>query len=233
MQALIGLIDSSNSNPLQQLTARWNSFPLAPGKRSYTIGSDPYCDINLARPSKILRANVIDITAQPTPNHIPMRVLEWPEYENWGVRNAQTTLPQALYYDRGYDQIPQIENPNPTPEAVPVRGQGTIWIIGTPNAPNLVEFWAASQLTQFSTLFDDLIFPPGYYEYLLYGTCTRLYPKFSRPPDATVVSLFQAARLNIESANVTPAPVMQLDSGLPGSRGAYWDGRTNSYTPPK
>ena len=233
MQALTGLIDSSNANPLQQLTARRGAFTLQPGLRNYTVGPDPSCTVNAPRPAKILRANVIDMAAQPTPNHIPVRVLEWSEYENWGVRDAATTLPQALWYDRGYDPIPNPTNPTPPPSTAPVPGQGTVWTIGTPNAPNQIEFWAASPLTQASTLFDDLIFPPGYYEYLLYGTCLRLYPKFSRPPDATVAMLFKEARLVVESANVTPAPVMALDSGLPGSTPAWWDGRTNSWVPPR
>jgi hypothetical protein len=77
--------------------------------------------------------------------------------------------------------------------------------------------------------FDDLVFPPGYYEYLLYGTCVRLYPRFGRPIDPSVAALYTEARRIIESANVTPAPVMPLDTGLPQSRPPYWDGRTNRW----
>ena len=234
MQALTGLIDSANSNPLAQLTAHQSVFFLIPGQRPYIIGPDPSCDVPLARPSKILRASVVDMTAQPNAAKIPMAVLEWPEYSRWGVRDAPTPLPQALWYDRSYSEIPDPTNPDPQPEAAPAPGSGIIWMIGTPTAINQIEIWTPQPLTQASTLFDDLIFPPGYYEYLLYGTCLRLYPKFSRPPDATVFALFKDAKLNVESSNVTPAPVMQLDSGLPGSGpGPWWDGRTNSWTPSK
>ena len=232
MQALTGLIDSSNANPLQQLTSHPSIFYLIPGQRDYIIGPDPSCDVPLPRPPKILRANVWDISAQPNPAHIAMRVLNWPEYDRWGVRDAPTVLPQALWYDRGYNEIPgdpDNPNPNPPPEAAPVPGSGTIWMIGTPTAPNGIEIWTPQPLTQASTLFDDLIFPPGYYEFLLYGTCIRLYPKFSRPPDATVTALYQEARRTVETSNVTAPPVMPLDGGLPGTGPGYWDGRTNSW----
>jgi len=211
------------------LAATRTTFTLIPGQQAYNIGPDPSMDIQAARPQKIYRANVVDLSAMPNPNHIPIRMLEWSEYNTWGIRNSPTPLPQAAWYDRGYSAIANPTNPNPPPENVPDIGYGTLNIIGMPSAPNQIEFWAASPLTQFATLFDELVFPPGYYEFLLYSTCVRLYPKFSRPPDATVVALQKEARLAVESGNITPAPVMPLDSGLPRSKPQYWDGRTNHY----
>ena len=228
-QCLIALVDTSNADPLRQLTETRNSFALVPGQQAYMIGPDPSLDIPQPRPAKILRANVVDMNAQPNPFHIPMRVLEWDQYNAWGVRNSPTPLPLALWYDRGYNAIPNPTNPSPPPENVPDAGYGTINIVGMPTAPNPVEVWFRAPLTQASTYFDELVFPPGYYEYLLYGTCIRLYPKFTRKPDPTVLQLYKDARLAVESANASPMPVMPLDSGLPNSRGAWWDGRTNSW----
>jgi hypothetical protein len=73
-----------------------------------------------------------------------------------------------------------------------------------------VEVWAAQPLSQASTYFDDLIFPPGYYEYLLYGTCARIYPRFARPIDPAIAALYQEAKLNIESANWYDTPTEAL-----------------------
>jgi hypothetical protein len=206
------------------------TFLLQPPQQAYTIGPDPSLDINAPRPQRILRANVIDMTALPNPSHTPMRVLEWHEYDRSPLRNSVTPLPEALWYDRGYGAIPNpTPNPNPPPDSFPVPGYGTITILGVPSAPNPVEFWAAQPLTQASTYFDDLIFPPGYYEYLLYGTCVRIYPRFGRTVDPTIAALYQDAKLTIESANVIPAPAMRTDSGLPSRGGGYWDGRTNTW----
>ena len=105
------------------------------------------------------------MSAQPNPNHIPMRVLQWDEYNAWGVRNSNTPLPPALWYDQGYKAIPAPTNPTPPPGSSPVPGQGIINIVGNPSAPNQIEFWTPSPLTQATSLFDDLIFPNGYYEY--------------------------------------------------------------------
>ena len=229
MQCLVGLVDTSNADPLRQLTAGRTPFFMQPGKQAYTIGADPSCDIPIPRPPGILRANVIDMSAQPNPWHVPMRVLEWSEYDTWGVRNSNTPLPPALWYDQGYAAIPNPTNPTPPPFSNPVLGQGTINIVGMPTAPNQIEIWTPSPLTQASSLFDDLIFPNGYYEYLLYGTCMRVYPKFGRPINADVRALWDDARRIVESANATPAPVMRLDSGLPNAQPQYWDGRSNRY----
>jgi hypothetical protein len=200
---------------------------LAPGKQDYTIGPDSSLDINQPRPQKILRANVIDASALPTPNHIPVRVLEWSEYEAWGARNSPTPLPQALWYDRGFTAIANAANPPVDPAVYP--GYGTIHIIGLPNAPNVIEFWSRQPLTKATSYFDTLVFPEGYYEFLLYGLTMRLYPRYGREIDPAVAALYKDARLSIESQNATPAPVMRLDGGLPNVAGGWWDGRTNQW----
>ena len=229
MQCLVGLVDTSNADPLRQLTSSRTAFFMTPGQQAYTIGADPSCDIPIPRPAGILRANVIDMSAQPNPNHIPMRVLEWSEYDTWGVRNSNVELPPAIWYDQGYQPIPDPTNPSPPPSSNPVPGQGTLYIVGMPTAPNQIEIWCASPLTQATSLFDDLIFPNGYYEYLLYGTSMRLFVKFARPINKDVKDLWDDARRIVESANTSPAPVMGLDSGLPNAQPYYWDGRSNRY----
>ncbi len=228
-QCLVGLIDTSNADPLRRLTAARVPFTLRPPQQAYTIGPDPSLDIFASRPQKIQRANVVDMTQPANPNYIPMRVLEYSEYLRERIRASDTPLPSALWYDRGYEPIANPTNPNPPPVTNPDPGYGTINIVGQPSAANGIELWASAPLTQASTLLDDLVFPPGYYEYLLYGTVIRLYPKFGRDPDATVVGLWGEARRLIESANAVAMPVMTLDSGLPSSGNVYFDGRTNRY----
>jgi hypothetical protein len=229
MQCLVGLVDTSNADPLRQLTASRTAFVMQPGKQAYTIGNDPSCDIPVPRPENIQRANVIDMHAQPNPNHVPMRVLQWSEYDTWGTRNSLVSLPPAIWYDGGFDPIPNPTNPTPPPTSNPALGQGTIWIVGMPTDPNQIEFWTARPLTQATSYFDDLVFPPGYYEYFLYGVTGRLCIKFARPISAEIAALWNEARRTVESANASPAPVMQLDTGLPNAQPVYWDGRSNSY----
>jgi hypothetical protein len=122
-----------------------------------------------------------------------MAVLDWDEYQNFRLRATATPLPRALFYDQTIAPIP---NPlDPPPEYAPVPGFANIILPDFPTAPNKVEFWSAAPLTQASSLFDDLVFPAGYYEYLLYGTCIRVYPRYGRPVDATVTGLYDEARL--------------------------------------
>lgn len=228
-RALIGQVDSANADPLKQLTAINRTFTLKPPQQSYTIGPDASLDIEAPRPQAILRANMIDLTSWPNPPYIPMRVLDWSGYQSWSLRNAQTPLPTALWYDGGYNPIPNPAGDQTQAPEAPVFGFGTINLIGVPMNANRIEFWASAPLTQATSYFDDLVFPPGYYEFLLYGLCGRLYPRFQRQPDPVVLELYKEARLAIESANATRAPVMPLDGGLPNVSGGYWDGRTNSY----
>jgi hypothetical protein len=228
MKCLTGLVDTSNADPLRGLTVQRKTFLLTPPDQSYTIGPDQSLDINAPRPQKILRANLADLSAAPNVPHYPMRVMQWHEYDASPLRATATPLPTALYYDRGFSEI---TNPtNPPENDLPMPGYGTIMILGLPTAANAVEFWASQPLTQHSNYFDDLIVPPGYYEYLLYGTCIRIYPRFGRAVDQTIAALYQDAKQVIEAANVIPAPAMPTDSGLPGSRsGGQWDGRSNSW----
>lgn len=226
-RALLGLLDTSNADPLKQLVESAAQFPLVPGKQAYTIGPDASLDINQPRPADIMRANIIDLSALPNPNHIHIAVLTWSEYESWGVRNSPTPLPRALWYDGGFLPIPNPANPPVDPAIYP--GYGTINIIGTPSAPNVIEFWTRTPLTRITSYFDTLVFPEGCYEYLLYGLTIRLYPRFGRPVDPTIASLYSEARLAFESANATPAPRLGLDGGLPNVAGSYWDGRTNQW----
>jgi hypothetical protein len=227
-RALIGLVDTSNADPLKQLTTARRNFTLVPPRQIYTIGPDSSMDINAPRPAKILRANLIDLTSSPNPPYNPMMILDWDGYQSYRLRETMTQIPYSLWYD-GLD-IP-IPNPVDPPEndLVPVAGFGNIVLPFVPTAPNVIEFWAAYPLTQASSLFDDLVFPAGYYEYLLYGTCVRLYPRYGRDISQAVADLYTAARLLVESANSTPGPVVAMDSGLPSRGGGYWDGRTNTF----
>jgi hypothetical protein len=198
---LAGLIDTSNADPLRMLTAQRATFMLAPPKQTYTIGPDPSLDINAPRPRSILRANVAQANAGVNAAHSPMRVMAWHEYDRSPLRNTPTALPTGLWYDRGYAAIPSPTNPNPPPENFPVPGFGTITILGIPTAANPIEFWAAQLVSEATSYFDDLIFPPGYYEYLLYGTCVRIYPRFGRPVDPTIAALYQDAKLTLGSVS--------------------------------
>src|SRR4051812_39726878 len=85
-QKLVGLIDTSNADPLRELTTRRYSFLLTPGQQAYTIGLDSSLDINQPRPSRILRANLMDTGAFLNPIYSKIRVLQWSEYQQWGVR---------------------------------------------------------------------------------------------------------------------------------------------------
>jgi hypothetical protein len=227
-RALIGLTDTMNADPLKKLTTARILFLTQPGKLSYTIGADSSLDINKPRPQSILRANVAYANTDPVPLFSPIAVLTDDGYRRAQTRNAPAPVPTALWYDRGYSAIAAPADPALDP-ALPVPGYGTINLIGMPTAANFVELWAAQPLTQASSQFDDLVFPPAYYEYLLYGTTIRLYPRFARDADPVVLGLFKDAQIALESANAQPAPVSPLDSGLPGGGGGYWDGRTNSY----
>lgn len=228
-RSLIGHIDTSNADPLKQLTTARRTLTLNPPRQIYTVGPDSSLDVNMPRPAKILRANLIDLTSAPNPPHNPMAVLDWDGYQNFRLRHTLTPLPRALFFDGTNQPIEDPADPIEN-DLVPVPGFGNILLPEIPTMPNIVEFWAPLPLTQASSLFDDVVFPSGYYEYLLYGTSIRLYIRYGRDIDAGVAQLYKDARLAIESANATPAPVMQVDSGLPGGQGGgYWDGRTNTY----
>ena len=228
-RALIGLVDTMAADPLKKLTNASIGFTLTPGKQAYTIGADSSLDINASRPQTILRGNVLDPAAQPNPLRTPILIFDADTYARSNLRNSPTPKPFALWYDQGYSPVPAPADP--PPDYAPLPGYGTSNFVGSPTAANPVELWAAAPLTQASSWFDDLVFPPGYYEYLLYGTTIRLYPRFGRDPDPTVVGLFKDAQLALESANAMPAPIMQLDSGLPRPvQSGRWDARTNRYT---
>jgi len=139
LTALNAMLDSWSNENLFSYAVLEQSFVLAIGVNSYTIG--PGGVINVARPKDITQAYVQDATG----NNFIMQILQRPEWNQIGDRSTNITsqLPDTMFYD---PQFPL----------------GVINIFPTPLLGYTVFFDSTVPQVDFTSLTQNLAMPPGY-----------------------------------------------------------------------
>jgi hypothetical protein len=176
------------------------------GQQSYTIG--PGGNINIARPVWIQDASVISLANPLQPVELPVRILTDDEWASVTVKNVPSGLFWYLYYDYG------LTAPN---------GTGTIKLWPIPNIGNLqLSLYIPTPLSAFVTLFDTILFPPGWEEAVRYNLCVRICPEFGKPIDPVVAKIAVDSFALIQRANKRLQD-LEVDSALVGvtNRGVF------------
>jgi hypothetical protein len=184
LTSLNDMLDSWNTDRTYIYTVDQNTVPVVNGQAVYTIG--PSGDFNITRPVKIegafVRINGVDF---------PIKEINDQDYNSIPVK-TNGGIPMYYYYDAAF----------------PV---GTLYLYPVPTEGDLyVDIW--QQLTQFTDLYTDLSFPPGYNRALNYNLAQELAPEYpvDLPPQAVQIAAESLA--NIRNRNL-PAPVMKTEVG--------------------
>ncbi len=206
LRALNSMIGAWATQRLTIPVIRSDEYTLTPSTGTYTIGDGG--DFDAARPVKIERANLIDLTNPSSPLHQPLRVITVTAWADIRLPTLTSTVPTHLYYMTSYP-----------------LGQIKLWPV--PTAANRVELFTQEPLSRIATLTEDLEFvpdPPGYEEAVKYNLAVRLktlFPKaMSSSPPAQVALVDRIAREslgNIKRMNkVTPVlrcePIVRSDA---------------------
>jgi len=170
-----------------------NNAPLSNGVISYTIGAGGV--INIPRPVTIdyayIRLNNIDY---------PMQKISSQDYDSVPYKNNQG-FPQYFYYDKGFPL-------------------GTIYIYGAPQANMTLYFDTWVQLTQFTSLVNDLTFPPGYEMAIVHNLAKFLAPRYGMTLTSEAAELAVSSLAMVRERNI-PDLVLKTEVGLINGRVPY------------
>ena len=153
LNVLNAMLDSWAADRLMVFTITIDEFPLVPSQQVYTYGIGG--NFNAQRPARIDRMSIVSLTNPSQPLELPIDYLTDLDWQQYPVKNIQTTLPQAVYDD----------------QAFPLRNL-SFWPIPTVVVNTRIYHW--TQLTQYTSLVTDNNYPPGYSEALRYNLAVRL-----------------------------------------------------------
>jgi len=151
--------------------------------------------INVVRPLTIQSA-----FARVSGIDYPIRVMNVEQYELIGLKSLNGPWPTALYYNSGS----------------PI---GTISLWPNPATFELHLFY--SQLfTQFATINDSIVFPPGYVMWMTWALAKLLLPFYGKASNQGLVAIVSenaaSAMGAIKGTNMQPQQVVQFDRALYG-----------------
>jgi hypothetical protein len=193
------------------------SFTLGTAKQAYTIGPSG-ADFTAGRPIKVTNAKYIVMTNASQPLHLPLEVINSPQFEAIHLPLTASTIPKRLYY-------------NPTYASGATFGTLTLWPVPTVTSDKLlISAWQPIA----GTISDEnatLAVPPGYLEMIRYQLAVRLSMEWGLPLKEGVLELANEALAKVERANA-PTPQMDCNPAVPmggTGRGRGWSRLTGDF----
>lgn len=196
--ALNGLMGSLGNSPLMIFARTNESLPLVANTASYTVG--PSGGLVTDRPIEVLESSNIIYQGVTYP------VVKWtlPDYQQITVTNTGG-IPTGFYA--------QMDMPNITL---------TFWPV--PSEAMTFNMWSDKQITEFTSLTQQLVMPPGYDRALAFILAVEIAPEFEVEPTRNVLTLCAQSRKMIKRTN-TEVPRLQMPYGIPDNN-TYMDWRS-------
>jgi hypothetical protein len=211
---LNAMLDSWNTERLTVFSIKQHDQNLVPLQQTYTIG--PGGDWNAPRPSRIERANLVYISANPDqPLEIPIEILTLDGWKSIPLKNVQSVFPLQLYYDAAYDS--------------PV-GVGNVSVFPVPQVINIVRLFLWQIFGQFASVDDSVAFPPGYLKAIQYNLAREIAMRWPETAKMSPLALQEAsdAKEKIKLLN-TPMLDLACDEALVNRPSGMWNWRTGNY----
>lgn len=193
--ALMGSI----ANSQQLIFARTlDQVPLVANTAAYTIG--PTGGFVTPRPVDVLESSYITYQGVTYP------LVKWTlaDYNQITVQSV-TGIPTGFYV--------QTEMPDITV---------TLWPV--PAEAMTLNLWSNKQITEFTSLTQQLVMPPGYDRMLAFMLAVDIAPEFEVEPSANVLRLAASSRRQIKRTNAE-VPRLQMPYGIPDNN-TYLDWRS-------
>lgn len=178
---------------------RINLGNLTVGQQTYTLGPGGF--FNQLRPVRIERYGIISLNNIAQPLELPLEELTVDQWADIPVKNIQSSLPQKVWDDQGY----------------PLRTL-SYWCIPSATVQTTIYPWV--QLNSFPDLVTDVIFPPAYYECLLYNLALRLANPFGGNVPPLLSQMAAESKARVKSINV-PMLDLMVDPALTKRAGTY------------
>jgi hypothetical protein len=186
LEALNDLIDEANNDRLMIYQIARNTFPLVPGTQVYTLGVGGV--FSMPRPPRIERLSVL-LTSQTPAQEIPIEMLDDIGWQNITLKQMQPSyFPTVCFPDNAF----------------PLNNL-SMWPIPSSTCSIVIYSW--QQLAAFTSLNQQVAFPPGYKNFLRYGLAIRMAPEKGFECSPTIHTVFANAKAMIRNVNWRPGKV--------------------------
>jgi len=204
---LNSFMESLSNDKLMVYTVTQDSWYMSTSSLTITFG--PGGNISTARPTKLVDPC---FTRDSSGYDYPLRVVNLETYGSFRLKGGPTAMPQTIYYDNSYS----------------ATSTGTLTIYPPPSNGLTLFVNSIKPLGNFSTLSQQVMFPPGYQLFIESNFAIHLAAGFVDPP-AAVVAIAKQSKAALK-ANNSRELVSKLDSlgvtGLSYDHGIYVD---NTY----
>lgn len=196
--ALNGLMGSLGNSPLMIFARTNESLPLVASTASYTIG--PTGGLVTTRPIDVLESSNIVYQGVTYP------LVKWalPDYQQITVTTSGG-IPTGFYAQMNMPDITL-----------------TFWPV--PSDAMTFNMWSNKQITEFTSLTQQLSMPPGYDRALAMILAVEMAPEFEVEPSGNLLRLCSQARRMLKRTN-TEVPRLQMPYGIPDNN-TYLDWRS-------
>jgi hypothetical protein len=199
LSTLNDFIDEIRTQRLSIFTTKRSVYPLTSGTESYFIGGGGAFDQQ--RPLWIPYAGLIIDTSADVLTEIPIDVYSIQQYADVQQKALQSSFVQCIYYDHNWNE-----------------GLGKIFPYPIPNVDNTsLVLYTPQAVNEFTSLTQQVTFPPGYRKMIRYNLALQLAPEYGRPIDPAVLAIAKESMASVKSANSTQPGLMRVDPGLMGS----------------
>lgn len=175
-------LDELSNQSLAVFANLEQSFTLVPGQYQYTIG--PGGNINGPRPLLLNTKPGSAYLVDANQNRYPMNIIEQDQWNQIGLLNQTSQLPDTIFYDPQYPL-------------------GIINIFPTPSIAYQVFFDSRLQLADMPTLDTAFNLPPGYSSMIQNNMAIRLWPFFKQgDPGVYLMKLAGDSLGSVKRANI-------------------------------
>jgi hypothetical protein len=162
LAVLNSMLDSFQIDRLLVPTILGQTFPIATGQQSYTVGIGG--DISIPRPTQLVRGGYVFTSTNPQVE-VPMEIWNDQQWDAEETKTLTATIPYALYYQRDIGDN---------------TGFGYLypWPIPTSSGNIVLYVWGNYILQQLPALETSFVLLPGYQEMLENNLAVRIAQRF-------------------------------------------------------
>jgi hypothetical protein len=197
LDAFNAMLDSWNTERLSVYATSEDVYTWPAGQKSRTIG--PTGDfVKAVRPIQIDPSTYF---IGPSNLSFPVTMVNQDQYNAIALKNVTSTYPYILWVNNSFPDITLTTYPVPT--------SATEWHIVS-----------VTQLSQISSLGDDISLPPGYIRTLRYNLACELAPEWGVEPSTQVQRIARISKRNIKRIN-NPDDLMAMPYALVSNQTRY------------
>lgn len=187
-----------------------STYSLVADQATYSVGTSGTPDFNQTRPLWLDQVGIIIDGSPDTELQIP--ILTQSQWANVIVKDAESPLPTACYYNQTY--------PN---------AELTFWPVPTDATVDVALYWPSPSVVSVATLQTTISVPPGWALMLRYNLAKLMAPEWGRPLDPLIAQMADDSLAAIKRTNLQPQD-LGMDQGLLMGQGRPWNIITGQYS---